>query len=190
MAKIRIAIIVLIVFLAGCAASQKYQIGTVKNPYAQKIGLVSIDIENPSLFEQEVWIFEGSTLVEMVPNNHNGWMFSRPAIMFFTIDSANSENNWHEYLTIFLPRNTSFVLASRTKNIWGMGWPEFYHFRTGPNPGYYQYVRVVPSQPRVSCAGLVTLRERVSQQFGDSPLKLEWTIDSRDIADWIIRNKN
>ena len=153
----------------------------------QKVGWVPVDIQNPSLLDQEVYVFEGSTRVELIPDaEKGGWMFSRPPFAYFKVRGANSKNNWHEYERLMLPRNSEFVFASQTFNAWGAGWPEFYGLRTGSDPGVYQYRMVTPSNPSAYCAGLITLREKAVSPFGDGPMRLERTIDLRSLGRGIV----
>ncbi len=196
-----VGLVVAVMLMFGCAAPQSIMrttpspnanVGQLVAPPPQagsahltqpQAGLVPVDIQNPSIISHEVFIFEGSATVEIVPDQRDGgWMFNRPAFAKFRIKGANSERSWHEYERIYLPRNTSFVIASRTLGIFGASYPEYYYLRTGPNPGSYEYTLVTPSYPRVYSAGLVTLREKIVSPFGPGPLHIEFTLDARPLG--------
>lgn len=210
-------VMVMVIFLAGCATARYNPDGSVYRPgvdakynpakdpsraknfttvrkdspeYAlrqqaqQKIaGLVPVLFENPSLIPQEVWIFEGSTPVDLIQDKRTGgWMFSRMAVAHLEVGGANSESNWYEYRKISLPRNSHFVIAARSKGIFGGGYPEFYHIKTGHHAGNYRYTLIMPTRPAVAVGGLVRLHETPFSPFGRGPLNIEWTIDARPIG--------
>lgn len=175
--------------LIGCAGPLHYSQPISYQVSAQQSvtrgGLVPAPIDNPLQVEQEVLMFWGSEPVNLVPDPRTGgWMYSRPAYMRpFHIGPANSENNWHNYIFVMLPRNSRFVVASRAINFWGKGWPEFAPLNTGSDPGAIEFTAVVPSRSVVRAgAWPVVLRSKPPQPFGQGPLRIGYTIDLRGVG--------
>lgn len=189
------SVIIVAVGLISCAAPMRYSQpiarSTSYQPPTQTTqrpaivgGLVPVDIQNPSPLEQEVIIFWGSDRVDVVPDPRTGGlMYSRPAATkSFRVGGANSANNWHNYVTITLPRNSSFILAGQTENFWGKSSPYFVYFSTGSTPFSYRYNRVMPSYLPAEAGGLVTLQHRPIMPFGPGPLQIEYIIDTQAIG--------
>jgi len=178
-------VLMLAAALIGCAAPRQFSAppALVVQPVIQG-GVVPVDIQNPALLEQEVLIFWGSDPVEIIPDARTGgWMYSRPAIKALRIGMAHSESNWHNYVRVMLPRNSSFVLAGRTMNFWGKGSPYFIGFSTGSTPFVYRYTTVTPYMSPSEAGGLVMLQNRPIMPFGSGgPLRIEYTIDLRSIG--------
>ena len=197
MKRFVVVALLVVVGLIGCAAPMRYSQSMARptgyQPPTQTAqppvivgGMVPVDVENPSLLEQEVLIFAGSDPVDVIPDPRNGkWMYSRPAFKAFRIGSANSENNWHRYARIMLPRNSSFVLAGRTMNFWGKGSLYFVYFSTGSNPFAVRYTMVTPSYPPAEAGGLVMLQIQPIMPFGQGPMNIEYTIDLRSVGQGI-----
>jgi len=199
--KRRVLVVMLLVMvgLIGCAApmrnSQTLNRPTGYQPPSQAAqppvivgGLVPAHIENPSLLDQEVFILWGNDLVDVIPDPRTGgWMYNRPAMTKpFIVRGANSENNWHKYVSLMLPRNSSFTLVGRTMNFWGKGSPYFVYFSTGSNPSSVKYTMIMPSYPQAEAGGLVTLQNQPIMPFGNGgPLNIEYTIDLRFIGQGI-----
>jgi len=182
MKSIYTIVLVAIVGLVGCVGPMQYSqpVGgpgyqSAQQPVIQG-GLVPVDIQNPCSLEQEVLLFWGSSRVDIIPDPRGGWMYSRPAFKLLVVGPAHFESNWHEYVRLMLPRNSSFILAGQTMNGWGKGSPYFVGFSTGPNPFSYRYTMVMPSYPTAEAGGLVTLQFRPIMPFGPA-LNLHFTID-------------
>ena len=185
-----IGVVAAALMLSGCVEDRLYlrrQSPAVEAPKyflpPPQADWVPIDFENPALLEQEVFVFEGSGTLEIVPNlQSGGWELNRKPLAYFRVGRAKSLS-WYEYETIMLPRNSSFAVASSTVNFWGKGWPVFYYFSTGSNPGACEYTRVTPSNPRVYAGGYpVRLENQPLAPFGPGPLRLEYTIDTRPLG--------
>jgi hypothetical protein len=167
------------VFLAGCAGTMSTQNFNVFDGQ-NMAGMVPVHIANPDLLSQEVCLFEGSTDVTVIPDARTGgWKYSRPAFACYRVSGANSESNWYEYNQIWLPRNFTFVVASRINGIWGQGKPYFQYARTGNDPFAMTYHSVTPVPRPVSCGTLVhLLRQSTSVQS----FNIRVDIDTRPVG--------
>lgn len=144
-------------------------------------GFVPVHIQNPDLLSQEVCLFEGSTSVQIIPDGERGgWKYSRPAFACYLVEGANSESNWYGYSQIALPRNFSFVVASRIIGVFGgKGQPYFQYYRTGADPFAQTYTSITPTQQYVNCGALVQLQRQLSSV---QSLNITVDIDFRPIG--------
>lgn len=180
--------------LSGCGAVMQSQIIKVKleplpAAYA-KGGLVPKDFENPAPRPQELILFWSQDLVNLVPDSESGWTYNRSAFLVFGVGPANHENSWHNYVRLNLPRNSCFIAAGRTINIYGKGPPYYIPFCTGSDPYAVRYTMVVPGYPPADASALpVLLQDRPITPIGPGPLNLQKTIDLTSVgsvtADWL-----
>lgn len=179
-----VVVIMVAMMVTACAPTRTLTISRVQKnagSMSQPVtGMVPVHIENPDLLPQEVCLFEGSTRVDVIPDaKKGGWMYSRPAFACYRIEGANSENNWHEYSQVMLPRNMSFVAVARVNGILGQGRPYFRHFRTGSDPFAVRYWSVTPTPRPVDCGALVRLHQQPSSV---QPMNIRVDIDTRPIG--------
>jgi len=201
MAMKKIMMVVLaMMWLAGCSGMPVKSSSNMTN--APRIitqppaGFVRVDIQNPDLEKQKVCFFEGSTMVQLIPDaKKGGWKYSRPAFFCLEIGGANSSINWHEYASVELPRNFSYVwaaqhriidvkslLSNREYSPWGF--PYYGAGRTGSSPDAIRYWMTTPSGGETYAGGLIRLNQK---QSSVRPLFVNIEIDTRPYSAAITR---
>jgi len=175
--KMILVVMVVVILLSGCAilgatsginnpptanANQASGFGQAQAQRANG-GTVPIVFVNPSSgVYRHVWLFEGRSRVEVIPDPQGGWMFNRPVMADFKIEPANSRE-WHQDAWYNLPRNSVFTVYEQAERIVffdPIGQPYKTTFRTGSNPLATTYHKQSPTRPELQCGGIVHLPHR------------------------------
>jgi hypothetical protein len=161
------------VIFFGCTASSH----AVRKDQVVSLGPMPVVFINPTGYvERHIWVFSGQERVKLIRNASTGqWALERPPIAEFKIERA-SGNNWHEYKSIYLPANSSFVIYEQAESIWGpVGRPNEFFIFTGTNP---TSVSCRPRTPSMSttllCSACIELPY---MEPTSGPLRLEMTIN-------------